>query len=68
MQRSLYSMYRGNFLDSWHYNPGGMPFVLLLVFIALHLKLKFKHGAKIIMWGFIATAALMWGNFLLKLL
>lgn len=68
MQRSWYSLYNGNVKDSWQYNPGGIPFLFLLIFTAIHLKFAFKHGAKIIMWGFICTAALMWGSFLLKLL
>jgi hypothetical protein len=68
MQRSWYSLYKGDIAGSWSYNPGGFPFLLLLVFTILHLKWSFKHGAKIIMWGFIATAALMWGKFIYKLL
>lgn len=67
MQRSWYSLYQGNIKDSWQYNPGGISFLLLLIFTILHLKFSLKNGAKIIMWGFIATAALMWGNFILKL-
>ena len=67
MQRSWYSLYKGSIKDSWHYNPGGIPFLLLLVFTLIHLKFKLQLGAKIIMWGFITTAALMWGNFALKL-
>jgi hypothetical protein len=68
MQRSLYSIYKGDVSASWHYNPGGIPFALLLVFTAVHLKRHIKHGPTIILWGFILTAALMWGNFILKLL
>lgn len=68
MQRSWYSLYKGNINDTWKYNPGGIPFLLLLIFTILHLKFAFKQGAKVILWGFIATAGLMWGNFVLKLL
>jgi len=68
MQRSWYTLYKGNIKESWQYNPGGITFLMLLIFTALHLKFAFKHGAKFILWGFIATAALMWGNFFLKLL
>jgi hypothetical protein len=68
MQRAYYAAYKGNFKESVQYNPGALPFVLLIIFTVLHLKFKFRLGHKIILWGFIITALLMWLAYLIKLI
>ncbi len=67
MQRAYYSLYKGKITESFTYNPGAVPFLLLLVFTALHLKFKFKQGHRVILIGFIATAVAMWVAFLIKM-
>jgi hypothetical protein len=67
MQRSYYSLAQGKFKESAKFNPGAIPFALLIVFTMFHLRYKFKYGHYIIIAGFVLTATLMWLNFLLKL-
>ncbi|MBL7810865.1 MAG: DUF2752 domain-containing protein [Bacteroidetes bacterium] len=67
MQRACYSLVQGKPIQSLKYNPGALPFLLLLVFTMLHLRFRFKHGHRVILAGFIVTVAAMWTAFLFKL-
>ncbi|CAN5403143.1 hypothetical protein BH09BAC5_BH09BAC5_29780 [soil metagenome] len=49
LQRSFFELLRGNLSESIHLYPALIPVILTLVFLALHLKFRFKYGAKILL-------------------
>ncbi len=66
MQRALIALLKGEFLESLHYNPALIPFLLTISFVGLHLLFKFKNGAMVIVIGFCITVTLMIGNYSYK--
>lgn len=67
MQRSFIALLRGNMAESFALYPALIPFLLTLVFLLLHLKFRFKHGAMILMYSFIATVAIIIVSFIIKI-
>ncbi len=67
-QRSCIKLMEGDFYESLLLFPATIPFLLTLIFVALHLKFKFKHGARIIVILFLFTVFLIVLNFILKLI
>ncbi len=64
IQRAFIELLKGNIPESIRIYPALIPMMLLLVFIALHLLLKFRHGALIIKILFIFTLCIMFIHFL----
>lgn len=67
-QRAFLALVKGDVLASLHYNASVLPFLLLLVFLALHLKFNFKWGAKTLVIWFILVTITLVGQFILKLI
>jgi hypothetical protein len=66
MQRSFIALLRGNIAESFSLYPALIPFLLTLIFLVLHLKFRFKNGAMILMYSFIATVAVIVVSFIIK--
>ena len=66
MQRALIALLKGEFLESLHYNPALIPFLITLSLTLIHLIFKPKHGAKLIVVGFSITVTIMIGNYAYK--
>lgn len=66
MQRSLVALLKGELLESFTLFPALLPTLLMLLFLPLHLIFKFKHGAAILKYCFIFTAAIMVISFVIK--
>jgi hypothetical protein len=68
MQRALIELLKGNFIDSLKIYPALLPTIFLIVFLILHLIIKFKNGAFVLKISFIFTASIIVINFILKLI
>ncbi|MFZ6051173.1 DUF2752 domain-containing protein [Halocola ammonii] len=66
LQRSFVLLLKGDLVASFTMYPALIPFILLILFVPLHLWLKLKHGALTIKVLFIINAVLMVVNALAK--
>ncbi|MDR2927732.1 MAG: DUF2752 domain-containing protein [Cytophagaceae bacterium] len=67
MQRAIIALLRGNIAESARMYPALIPIIVMLIFLVIHLKLKLKHGAAILVYLFIFNAAIITLNFICKL-
>ncbi|MBA3664560.1 MAG: DUF2752 domain-containing protein [Bacteroidetes bacterium] len=68
MQRAFLALIKGDILSSLNFNPSLIPFLLTVLYVALHLGFSFKNGARNIIWLFSFTVAIMFVNFVAKLI
>lgn len=68
MQRAIIDLLRGEFVNSFIAYPPLMPIIIMLIFLVLHLKFDFKHGALILKIAFIVNAIIISLNYILKLI
>jgi hypothetical protein len=67
IQRSFAALLEGDVIGSVQYHPGLLLFLLTFLFTGLHIVFKFKGGAGIILWSFVAGFAVTMINYVLKL-
>lgn len=67
-QRAFIELLKGNLLESLKQYPALIPLMVLMVFLALHIKFRFKHGALVLKALFILSAMLIVGNYLFYLI
>ena len=65
-QRSLIHLLKGDFAESFHMYPALLPTILMIGFLLVHITLKIKHGARILLYLFFINTGLIVGNYLLK--
>jgi len=68
MQRAILELLKGNFVESFIAYPALMPIMAMLIFLVLHLKFDFKHGALILKIAFIINALVISLSYFLKLI
>lgn len=68
MQRSIIELLKGNFVESFQAYPALIPLMILLLFLGLHLKFKFTHGAQIVKYLFIFVVSIVVINYIFKLI
>lgn len=66
MQRSFVALLRGDFAASFKMFPGLIPVLFTVVFLALHLKFKFRNGANTLLWSYIFSAVVIVTSFIIK--
>lgn len=67
MQRGVVAALRGDWSASWDAYPP-LGFVALVVLLAIgHLLFRWKQGARIVQWAFIAAAVAVAANFVFKM-
>jgi hypothetical protein len=66
-QRSVELLFHGDIWGSIQLFPATIPLFVTLLFTVMHLKFKFRKGAKIIIVLFALSAGLMVLNFCMKL-
>jgi len=66
MQRAFIELLKGNLSESIVAFPALIPMMVLLIFLALHLKFKFEKGSKILLFMFIFTVLILIGNYIFK--
>ncbi len=67
LQRSLIALFKGNLLQSFKLYPATIPFVVLILFVLVHLKVDFKFGAGFIKVMYIFIALLVMVNYIYKI-
>jgi hypothetical protein len=67
MQRSLIALLNGNFFESLQLYPALIPMLLMFLFLALHILLKIKRGAKILTFMFIFNCSIIFINYFYKI-
>ena len=68
MQTAFIELLKGNFFESIKIYPPLLPIILMVMFLGLHLKFSFKHGALILKIIFIFTCLLILINYIYKLI
>lgn len=68
MQSAFIELLKGNFIESLKEYPALIPFILIIIFLILHLIYKFKNGALIIKISFIFTSAIIVINYIYKVI
>lgn len=67
-QRSLNLLLEGEFLESFKMYPALVPVIFTFIYTALHLKFKFKNGARHIVIFFSSAVIIMLVSYFYKLL
>jgi len=66
-QRALNLLLEGNLIDSFKMYPALIPIIFTFFYTALHLRFKFKNGAKFIVILFSSSVAVMLISYFYKL-
>ena len=67
LQRSFISLLEGDLVKSFQLYPATIPILFCLIFTALHLKIKFKHGAAIIKGAYIFATLVIVISYIYKI-
>ncbi len=67
-QRSVLLLLQGSVKQSWQMYPPAVPILLLLAYGMLHLRYKFRNGAKIVQYGYIFVALFVMINYIYKII
>lgn len=68
MQRSFFSLLKGDLLQSLHYYPALIPLMVMMVYLYLNLWLRFKNGKKILTLMLYLNVIIVLIHYVLKLL
>jgi hypothetical protein len=68
MQRSFVALLKGDWTDSFRLYPALLPILSLFMVLLLHLKFKFRHGAKALQWLFIFSIAIVVFSYIYKII
>jgi len=66
-QRSVIALLKGDLSGSLKLYPAAIPFVLILLFTLIHLKMDFKMGAKVIKMAYGGIAIIIVINYIYKI-
>jgi len=67
MQRSFIQLLQGDWLMSLKLYPALIPILFTMLFLCIHLKAEFKHGAKILLVAYSFSAGIIVVNYLVKM-
>ena len=67
MQRSFIQLVKGNLIASFEMYPALIPLLFTILFMCLHLIFDFKHGAKILIYTFSLSAAMIVVSYIVKM-
>lgn len=68
LQRSVIALLRGDIHTSLSLYPATIPLLTLLMFAALHLRFDFRHGATVVKYLYMGTAAIVFVFYIYKVL
>ncbi|MFH4965610.1 DUF2752 domain-containing protein [Gaetbulibacter sp. M235] len=66
MQRSVSLIAQGNFKGAFYMYPAIFTLIIMIVFLALHIKFKFKNGHTILLLLFILNIMIIIVSYILK--
>jgi len=67
MQRAIIHCLNGEISESFAMHPAGIPCLLLVAFLFLHLKWKFKFGASVLRWSLLSIGIITITHYLIKI-
>jgi len=67
MQSAVIELLKGNICESIKLYPALIPTIFMLIFLLLHIIFKFKNGANILKYLFIANTIIILINYLFKI-
>lgn len=65
-QRAFIELLKGNFIESFKTFPALIPMISMLLFLILHLIIKFEKGGTILKYWFIFVVSIMLINYIFK--
>lgn len=68
MQRGIIELLKGNLWESIQAYPPLIPMLLMMLYLLLHIKFKFKNGALYLKILFIFTSVIIVTNYIIKLI
>jgi len=68
MQRSMAEMLRGNFAASIELFPALIPVIFMVIFLFAHLFIRFRNGAAILTYTFIANATIIMATWVVRMI
>ena len=68
MQRAIIKLLEGDLQGSLQMNPSALPILFMLIFLMLHLKFQFKHGARILTILFVLSSIILMTNYIIRLI
>lgn len=68
LQRAVIHLLKGEFIEAFHMYPAIYSLIIMLAFLGLHLKFNFAKGHKILMWLFVLNLAIIFSNYILKII
>ncbi len=68
MQRAFVELLKGNLWMSLKLYPALLPMIIMIFYLFLHLGFKFKRGAMILKWMFIANLGIVIISYTIKLI
>jgi hypothetical protein len=68
LQRSVIALFRGDIQTSLGLYPATIPLLVLLGFVALHLRFDFRNGATVIKYLYIGVAVIVFVFYIYKVL
>lgn len=66
MQRAMIALLRGDVIGSLKLYPALIPTIVMMLFLIMHLFLKFKNGARILLYLFILNAVIIISFYIFK--
>ena len=67
LQRSVIALLEGDFVKSFQLYPATIPVLFCLIFTALHIVFKFKHGALVIKGAYIFASSVIVISYIYKI-
>jgi len=67
MQRAFIELLKGNIIESIKIYPALIPMIIMIFYLFLHIKFKFKKGAAYLTIMFIFTTLIIVVNYIYKL-
>lgn len=67
LQRSVLLLLNGQFTDSIRMHPAAVPLLVLLLFLPLHLRFRFRRGAAVLIGLQGLVASLSFGLYVYRL-
>jgi hypothetical protein len=68
LQRSAIALFRGDLHTSLSLYPATIPLLVMLAYVALHLKFDLRHGAVVIKYLYLFAASIIFVFYIYKVL
>jgi hypothetical protein len=68
LQRSVIALFRGDLHTSLSLYPATIPLLVMLAYVALHLKFDFRHGAVVVKYLYLFVASIIFVFYIYKVL